>query len=152
MVNDRYVQKWIRYLNGIDREMNRLAPAKLAESGDPQVVPELINSLSNRPDDIRVEAARALGAMRDSRAVKPLVGLLDDENPRVASTAADALGEIAHPSGVSGLVKVLRDYKRRNRTDQIHGFERGLYIAAVNALKRIGTPEARAALDRYYRA
>lgn len=151
--SEKYIQKWIRYLNGIDRDMNRLAPEKLAKTGDPAVVPELINSLMNRPDDIRIAAARALGNIGDTRAVKPLTTLLKDGNPLVASTAADALGEIADPAGASGLIKVLREYKvGRNRTNQIHGFERGVYIAAANALKRINTPDARAALDRYYRA
>ncbi len=151
--SEKYVQKWIRYLNGIDRDMGRLAPEKLAKTGDPSVVPELINSLINRPDDIRINAARALGVIGDSRAVTPLCYLLKDENPLVASTAADALGEIADPGGVAGLIKVLREYKTgRNRLAQIHGYERGVYIAAANALKRIGTPDARAALDRYYRA
>lgn len=151
--SDKYIEKWIGYLNSIDRDMNRLAPEKLGRTKNPVVVPELIKSLQNRPDDIRIGAARALGEIGDPAAVRHLIPLLKDENPLVASTAADSLGAIGDPAATKGLVEFLRDFKSaHNRHRQIHGFDRGVYIACANALRRIGTREAQKGLERYYTA
>ncbi len=151
--HDLFIQKWVEYLNNAtDAEMSRIAARKLGEARDPVAVPHLLRALENRPDDVRLAAARALGEIRDRQAVKSLVGLLHDRNPLVASAAADALGEIADASAVPALVSILRDYKERSsRHFQIHGYNRGLYMAAVQALNRIGTPEALRAVATYHR-
>lgn len=149
---EQYIAKWVGYLNDIDREMSRMAAQKLASAGDSSVVPALIKALDKRPDDVRIAAARALGDLGDNRAVKPLLGLLYDGNPLIASTAAEALGAIGDEAAVPDLVAILRDYKSGNsRHFQIHGFNRGLFMAAVHALERIGTREAQRAVKTYHR-
>lgn len=150
--NANYIEKWVRYLNDTDRDMSRIAAEKLGNTGDVAVVPELVNTLNNRPDDIRLAAIRSLGKIGDPSAVKPLVKMLDDMNPMIASTAADALGLIGDDRAVRPLAKILRDYKsENNRHDQLHGANRGLYMAAVYALQGFKTREARRALEQYYR-
>jgi len=147
-----YIEKWIGYLNDVDHEMSLIAAKKLANVSDPQVVAELINSLTGRPDDVRVASARSLGKIGDRRAVKPLVDMMKDSNPLISSAAADALGAIGDASAVPALVGILHDYKTGNsRHYQLHGFNRGLFMAAVYALERINTPEARRAVDKYHR-
>lgn len=150
--NTQYIEKWIRYLNDTDRDMSRMAAEKLGDTMDSSVVPDLVNTLSNRPDDIRLAAVRSLGKLGDNAAVKPLIKLLGDDNPMIASTAADALGQIGHSSAVPALSNILSSYKNDvNRHDQLHGQNRGLFMAAVYALQSINTPAARSAIQRYYK-
>lgn len=150
--NTTYIEKWIGYLNDIDREMCRLAAEKLGMTGDPQVVPHLVKALKNRPDDVRIAAIRALGLIGDPEAVRPLVDMLHDQNPLVASTAAESLGQIGHSSAVPALRDILRQYKDgSSRHFQIHGSNRGVFMAAIYALQRINTPEARLAVTKYHR-
>jgi HEAT repeat protein len=93
-----------------------------------------------------------LGEIGDRAATRPLVNLLHDYNPIVSSAAADSLGAIADKAAVAPLIEILKDYKSgQSRHFQIHGFNRGLYMSAVQALERINTPEARRALKEYYR-
>ncbi len=149
----QFVEKWIGYLNSIDHEMSVIAAQKLGKvTDDDNAADELIKSLTKRPDDIRIEATRSLGQMKATRAVPMLVRLLDDPNPMLASTAAEALGIIKDSSSVQPLIKVLEDYKSgRNRHNQLHGFDRGLFMAAVHALEQINTFEARQAVKKYHR-
>lgn len=149
---EQYIEKWTGYLKAGDRDMSLLAAKKLAKASDPRSVEALIGALRGRPDDIRVAAVRSLGEIGDPTAVKPLTRLLDDNNPMIASAAADSLGAIAHDSAVPALVKVLRDYKSSGtHHEQIHGANRGLFMAAIFALERINTPEARRAVQQYHR-
>jgi hypothetical protein len=54
--------------------------------------PALIRALRNSPaDQVRWEAAKALGAIGDARAIPTLVGALEDRDPDVAWLAAEAL-------------------------------------------------------------
>jgi HEAT repeat protein len=150
--NPKYIQKWVGYLNSSDREMSRIAAKKLGQTRDAGVISELVKALYNRPDDVRIAAVHALGEIGDEEAVKPLVAILQDKDPLVASAAADSLGEIGSEEAVKPLIKILRDHKtKQSRHFQIHGYNRGFYMSAVHALQRIGTPNARKAVDRYHR-
>lgn len=151
-LNDKFIEKWVGYLNDVDRDMCIIAAQKLGASKNKAVVPDLVKALNHRPDDIRTAAARALGVIGDPSAVPALVKLLGDSNSLIASAAADSLGEIGDPSAVPALVKILSDYRSgKSRHTQIHGFDRGLYMAAIYALQKINTPEARRALAQYNR-
>jgi HEAT repeat protein len=148
----RFIEKWVGYLNDIDREMSLIAAQKLGSTRDASVVPELLKALHNRPDDVRTAAIRALGEIGDGAAVPALIDILHDPNPVVASASADALGMIGDARAVPHLVTILHDYKAGNsRYFQIHGFNRGLFMAAVQALQIINTPEARRAIAKYHR-
>lgn len=148
----RYIEKWVGYLQGSDHEMSIVAAKKLGATKDRMVVPALIQALVNRPDDLRSAVIRALAEIADKSATPALVRLLYDPNPLIASASADALGYIRDVKAVPNLIQILADYKTGNsRHFQLHGFNRGLFMAVVQALKSIDTPQARAALDKYNR-
>jgi HEAT repeat protein len=145
-----YMEKWVDYLHGVDREMSRIACEKLAKLKDPAVVGELAKVLKNRPPEVRAAAVRALGTIGHRSAVPALVEALGDYEPIVSSAAADAIGEIGDASAVPALSRILKNYKEADRHHQIHGQARGLYMAAIHALERIGTREAKATIQKYH--
>lgn len=150
-MSPEYIKKWIGHLHDIDPEMSRIACEKLARTRDAVVIPELARALRNRPVDVRTAAARALGQIGDPTAVPALVRALQDLDVMVSTAAADALGEIGAGEAVPALREVLHNFRARDRHAQIHGDSRGLYMAAVYALQRIGTKDAKAAIAEYDR-
>lgn len=61
------------------------------------VAAALLTLTQDEADEIRANAARALGSIRAESARDVLVGLLKDRSPRVRSLAAIALGRVAKP-------------------------------------------------------
>lgn len=90
----------------IDRIVRRRVE-RLMKAGD---VEGLINALKNPLMACR--AARALGEMRDVRAVEPLMEALHDRNSNVRTAAACALGEIGDPRSEGPLKMALYDEYR----------------------------------------
>jgi len=148
-MSSEYIQKWIKNLHGVDREISRIACEKLAKVKDPSVVSELAKVLINRPPEVRAAAARALGDIGDRSATPALIKALEDYDPIVSSAAADAIGQLGDPRAIPALQKVLQNYRAGDHYHQLHGEGRGLYMAAVNALQRIGTMEAKVVLRKY---
>ncbi|MHC1610533.1 MAG: HEAT repeat domain-containing protein [Candidatus Methanospirareceae archaeon] len=88
----------------------------------------LIQALEDRDWNVRRSVARALGEIKDLRAVEPLIRALEDEDEDVRKSAAWALGEIGSTKAVEPLIQALRDEKRDVRR------------SAVEALGKIGEP------------
>lgn len=63
-----------------------------------------IEALRNEDPNVRWEAARALGVIRDPRAVEPLIAALGDRDPDVRRKAALSLGKIRDPKAVEPLL------------------------------------------------
>ena len=80
-----------------------------------QDVEDLIRKLETGDLNARVEAAWALGELKNPKAVKPLIEALKDGNWRVRWRAAWALGEIKDPRAVPPLIDALRDEDSRVR-------------------------------------
>jgi len=136
-IDPSYIEKWVGYLQGSEHEMSIVAAKKLGVTKDPSAVAPLI---------------RALAEIGDKSATPSLVVLLKDSNPLIASAAADALGVIKDVKAVPHLVQILAEYKSgESRHFQLHGFNRGLFMAVVQALKHIDTREAQIALAKYNR-
>jgi HEAT repeat protein len=57
----------------------------------------------------RIEAAWALGRLRDSTAIPDLLDLLDGDEARARAAAARALGQIRDPRAVEGLLRASTD-------------------------------------------
>ena len=151
-IDPSYIEKWVGYLQGSEHEMSIVAAKKLGVTKDPSAVAPLIRALHNRPDDLRSVVIRALAEIGDKSATPSLVVLLKDSNPLIASAAADALGVIKDVKAVPHLVQILAEYKSgESRHFQLHGFNRGLFMAVVQALKHIDTREAQIALAKYNR-
>jgi HEAT repeat protein len=74
--------------DGMTREKAR---ESLVDLGKP-AVSSLIHALQgSRMDQVRWEAAKALGAINDTRSIPSLAKALDDSNPDIAWLAAEAL-------------------------------------------------------------
>ena len=69
----------------------------------------LVKALGNGGATARRNAAWALGALDDQRAVTPLTGSLRDTDERVREQAAWALGAIGDARALAGLTSALKD-------------------------------------------
>ncbi|MCK4736590.1 MAG: HEAT repeat domain-containing protein [Methanophagales archaeon] len=70
----------------------------------------LIKALQYKKDrDVRGAAAKALGNIRDKRAVEPLVQALKDEYLRVRRGVAETLGKIGDKRAVEPLIHAFGD-------------------------------------------
>ena len=61
----------------------------------PGVVPSLLKALKDPNMQVQYIAIKALGELRDKRAVEPLVEALEHRDPGIVSAAALALGRTA---------------------------------------------------------
>ena len=105
----------------------------------PPAVEALTVALHNPNKDVRFNAARALGEIRDPRAVESILDLLRDTNRTVRLAAARALGYIKDPRAVEPLSHALNDRTRMVRN----------YIAW--ALGEMGDERAVPALQKAYK-
>jgi len=127
---------------------------------DPQHA-ALLSELLDDPDaEIRAQAARLIGDVRDVRAGEALRPLLADDSPRARFFAAEALGRLAYQPAIPDLVSMLaanndRDANLRHAGSLAlarigdappivalagHG-SRGVRIAAIVALRRMRHPD-----------
>ncbi len=75
-----------------------------------KAVPQLINRLHDRSEQMRLSAANALGDIGDLRAVRPLVDvILRDPTAAVRAQGASALGRLGDPDVIPILVASLGD-------------------------------------------
>jgi HEAT repeat protein len=100
------LQTAIKGLDDDSARVRRDAAYYLGEHGGADCVPGLIAALSDPDGHVRRIAARALGKIRDPRAVDPLAALVVDRTQPVCvrAAAADALGNL----GRGATVPVLR--------------------------------------------
>lgn len=111
--------------------------------GDPHAVEPLIATLHDPYRGIRSSAARALGQIGDPRAVVPLIAARGDGYRYVRLYAIRSVGQITDARSVSHLIEALRDMETL-----LHKWEPVCDIAA-EALLRIGTPDALAAVETW---
>jgi len=83
-------------------ELTGMAPGERANA-----VPQLITLLSDSDEWVRMAAARALGELRDNRALSKLVATLSDDDWRVRELATWALSEMKDARAVNALCNVL---------------------------------------------
>jgi len=82
------------------------AARRLGERKATEAVPHLIRALKD-VDPVRSSAARALGVIKDRRAVGPLIELLTDFSPAVRAASARALGNLKDSTAVLPLAASL---------------------------------------------
>jgi hypothetical protein len=120
------------------RNLRVAAGNTLVKIGAPAVEP-LTVALHNPNKDVRFNAARALGEIRDPRAVESLLDLLRDQNRTVRLASARALGFVRDARAVEPLCHALGDRARMVRN----------YVAW--ALGEIGDERAVPALQKAYK-
>jgi putative membrane-bound dehydrogenase-like protein len=96
--------------------------------------------LSDGDPEIRAQAAKMIGDVRDDRQAGALVPLLDDGAPRARFFAAEALGRLAYAPAIPALVQMLAANDDRDAS---------LRHAGSLALARIGEASQLAALNRH---
>ncbi len=119
------------------RERARHALVKI---GTP-AVPLLIEALTNKNKQLRWEACKALGGIKDPKASAPLVGALEDESMEIRWLAAEGLIAVGR-HGIAPLLEALVD-----RSDSI--FLRQGAHHVLHALEKEGLlkPQTMAVLD-----
>jgi HEAT repeat protein len=89
--NGKDAAVWMDMLAGNDGMLRQKAREALVSLGKP-AVPSLVQALHpSQPDQVRWEAAKALGKIDDARSIRVLVQTLEDRDDGVAWLAADAL-------------------------------------------------------------
>jgi HEAT repeat protein len=83
-------------------ELTNMAPGTRATA-----VPQLITLLGDSDEWVRMAAARALGELRDSRALSKLVATLSDDDWHVRELVVWALSEMKDARAVTALCSVL---------------------------------------------
>ena len=128
---EEHVDALIQKLKGEDRRVGQEAAVALGTAGAPAVEP-LIAVLEDKNVDryARGLAAKALGEIKDPRAVKPLIAVLG-EDWRVSESAGDALANIGTPA-VGPLIAVLEDKR----------VDRDARAEAADALGKLGDSRA----------
>ncbi|MGH9373078.1 MAG: HEAT repeat domain-containing protein, partial [Vicinamibacterales bacterium] len=101
---------------------------------------ELAAFLSDGDAEVRAQAAKMIGDVRDAGAADQLVPLLKDSSPRVRFFAAEALGRVEHKPAAAALVEMLAGND-----------DRDVYLrhAGALALSEIGDGAALASLSSH---
>ncbi len=94
-----------------DVQVRVAAADSLGRTGSPEATSHLVSRVNDFAEEaqVRAAAARALGGLRDSRAVPTLLDLLSDNDPKIRQWTASALGRIGDPRAVEPLIAALAD-------------------------------------------
>lgn len=97
-----------RQLRADDHDIRAQAANALARLRQPlnEAVPALLAALNDKAADVRANAARALGASKDVRAVEPLIKLLDDKSEQVQANTIRALAALNDQRAVEPLLQL----------------------------------------------
>jgi HEAT repeat protein len=85
-----------------------------------------------RDANIRLEAARMLGDLKEGKAVKPLIQALKDTDPRVIRAAITSLGQIGDEEGLAPLKSIVEIEKKKEKPDTM------LIGSLYDSIKRVG--------------
>jgi cyclophilin family peptidyl-prolyl cis-trans isomerase/HEAT repeat protein len=106
----------------------------------------LIGALEDKDPLVRANAARALGAAKDAKALEPLIKLLNDKDERVVASAINGLGALADPKAVPALLergnKLLQGYRASDREKEGIPSQQNLLLLLATALGNLNQPDA----------
>lgn len=94
------------------------------------VVPLLINALSDRSKEVRIETIKGLGELRDKRAANPLVVLLKEKDEDIRLSALKSLATILDKSAVPQVYEIVEIAKDKSNNKNIR-------LTAVSSLQEI---------------
>ncbi len=99
---------------------------------------DVVRALQSHDEEVREEAARALGDLGDRRAVNPLIELLGDDNRYVRREAAKSLGKIGDEHAIPALINALKDedrYGREGAAEGLGGMGEKAFSSLIRAIK-----------------
>jgi HEAT repeat protein len=143
---------YVRVNDGFETEGPVAAIRAIADIGDHQAVPPLIDLLGDvGNDEVRIATVESLGILGNPLALPVLHELAGSPDWRIRAKTVTALGEIGDPSSVSTLVKRLGDpewWVRRNSASALARVEGGLpeLYAALGGADRFSADAALEAL------
>jgi HEAT repeat protein len=125
-----------------DPRVRREALFAVARAGDGNAGALVYGMIEDPDREVRLAAAMAAGTLGVERAVRPLLALLDEEDEEAVQVGLlDSLGRLGDPGAVPAIEKrALGSFFSRPSTP--------VRLAAFEALRRIGTPRARALLEQ----
>ncbi len=118
-------------LGSEEEPIQQAAVAVLSESPSARLYALLLEAFGHRNKDMRANAARVLGILRETKAVVPLIHLLDDRDFEVREKAAVALGEIGDISASVALKHAQKDQNKDVRLAAQQALKRIMELAAV---------------------
>jgi len=129
-------------LSHSDHRVRRESVLALAKLGGDEAVQLLLGMIDDPEADVRAAACRALGALKAEKALRPLLTLLETEKDEdVQVECLKSLGQL----GDSGAVPLL---EKKAVGGLFSRTSREVRIAAYRALAGIGTPRAKALLEK----
>ena len=111
----------------------------LGATRDRAMLPLLARTLRHGDARVRRETIRAVAGVRGKLAEEMLIAALTDDDPQNVGLAARYLGNIGAADAVTHLASVAEGEGRGNRDTAVR-------VEAIEALGRLGTPEAAAVL------
>jgi HEAT repeat protein len=123
-----------------EKHVRRAAATALGKLGKPEAVPVLIDILKTDEDYwIRADAAKALGELRDERAINDLIYAVQNDENVVRWSAAEALAKMRSPSLLNVFLRALASDDEYLRREAVIGLRHFIDDQAVepllNALK-----------------
>jgi hypothetical protein len=113
----------------------------LGKTHDPEILPALGRTLRHSDDRVRRETIRALSTVQDRLASEMLIAALSDSDSQNVQLAARYLGTTRAKGAVRALCDVANGNGAGNR-------ETAARVEAIEALGRIGSPEALPVLEQ----
>jgi HEAT repeat protein len=139
---------WIsKRLSSPSERVRAAAATALGRISHPSAQAALMQAAKDNEPLVRAAAAKALGQIGTVYAARQLEGMLNDPSPLVVSLAAWGLGTTGDHDAVGALKGLVKSQKAARQGVSRLGDIRGApALAAIEALGRIGTPEAVACL------
>lgn len=109
-----------------DRKFERQGPA---------AVEDLIADLKSQRPNVRSNAAKKLGDLKDPRALEPLIAALEDEDANVSNNAKNALVAMKDPRAAEILIRLLNNTEKK-------GWGMVLAVEALAEMKASSAVEA----------
>lgn len=125
----------VAQLGSADARLRRQARTDLVTAG-PLAISALTQALEDRNPQVRSEAARALGRIRDGAVAEALVKRLEDDNLEVRWTAAEGLVALGRDGLVAVLRAMLQERASVRRREGAHHVLRSLADGDLDAIVR----------------
>ena len=137
-------------LNHADERVRREVVRALENLTDAQASPLLLSALSDPSSSVRTAAARALGRRREAAALPELLEVVESRifagrEPVEVEAFLEAAAALSDDSALPSLSRLWKDRLVRARSSHVR-------VGAIRVLAAIGTPAARAELEKARRS